>query len=155
MNSPKAGKLSIRLLIAAGCVTALSSALPAAAMAATAHPSVVQPPTPDSGNSCSVSITGQPQECTEVIGSGLHITSISGTFKNRSSTTYSNVRIRFYGPNGTITYTGYYPGYAGKTLGPFVWHNPNPNANMTPGNYCTQAVGDVGVIQSDCIGVHS
>ena len=152
MNSPKAARISIRLFIAAGCVTALSSALPATALAATAHPSVVQP---RSGDSCSVSITGQPQECTAIVGSGLHITSISGTFKNRSSTTYPNVQIVFYGPNGYITSTNYYPGTAGATLGPFVWHNPNPTANMTPGDYCTETEGPDGPNQADCVDVHS
>lgn len=155
MNSPKAAKLSIRLLIAAGCVTALSSALPATAMAATVHPSVVPPPITDSGDGCSASIAGQSQECTEIVGSGLHITSISGTFKNSSSTTYPNVRIFFYGPNGNITSTGYYTGTAEKTLGPFVWRNPNPTANMTPGDYCTETAGPDGPNQADCVNVRS
>ncbi len=59
-----------------------------------------------------------------------------------------------YGPNGHITNTALLPSVpAGGQAGPFVWHNPNPNANMTPGDYCTEFVGDF--TQADCVDVHS
>jgi hypothetical protein len=60
----------------------------------------------------------------------------------------------FYGPNGHITNTALLPSVPpGHQAGPFVWHNPNPNANMTPGDYCTEWVGDFS--QADCVNVHS
>jgi hypothetical protein len=149
MISRKAATRSILLLIAAGCVTAL----PATATAATVRPSVVPPPIPDNGNSCTLSVAGEPQECTAVVGSGLQITSISGTFKHQADYAIDNEKIVYYGPNGTITSTATYNVPAGSQLGPFVWHNPNPTANMTPGDYCTEAEGGYNI--SDCIDVHS
>jgi hypothetical protein len=121
-------------------------------MAATVHPSVV-PPITDSGNSCTIGLS-DPQECTAIVGSGLNITSISGTFKNRTSNEIDDVIIFFYGPNGNITSTATYDVPGGKSIGPFVWHNPNPNATMTPGDYCTEAESPA-IDVADCVDVHS
>jgi hypothetical protein len=100
-----------------------------------------------SGDSCSLNYAEN--ECTAIVGSGLHITSISGTFY--SAVYEANIRIVFYGPNGYITETAVYNVQGGSHIGPFVWHNPNPNANMTPGDYCTQPTG----ITADCVDVHA
>jgi hypothetical protein len=103
-----------------------------------------------SGDSCNHQPVGE--ECTAVVGSGLHITSISGTFKDHSSSIPADgVVIEFYGPNGYITKTAPHNVPAGGSIGPFVWHNPNPTANMTPGDYCTEDIGG----HADCIDVHS
>ena len=145
---PQAAKRSSKVLIAlAGCATLLSVALPATAMAATAS---FPPPIPQSGDSCTVLPAGL-QECTAIIGSGLDITSISGTFKNHSLVPENDVSIDFYGPNGNITSTASYNVPAGGTLGPFVWHNPTPTVNRPAGDYCTAASTGT----TDCVDVHS
>jgi hypothetical protein len=139
---PEMVKRSRKVPIAlAGCAMLLSAALPATtAMAA---------PIPQSGNSCGPQIVGA-QECTAIVGTGLKITSISGTLYNNSPAELYDVYIEFYGPNGYITKTATYDIPAWGHIGGFVWHNPNPNANMTAGDYCTQGAG-----HSDCVDVHS
>jgi hypothetical protein len=139
-----AGRSSKVLIALAGCATLLSAVLPGTAMAAT-RPSV----TPLNGSSCDPYIIGA-QECTAVVGSGLKITSISGTFNNNGPSEDYGVSVEFYGPNGYITRTATYNVPKYSSIGPFVWHNPNPNATMPAGDYCTEAEG-----HSDCIDVHS
>lgn len=94
-------------------------------------------------------------ECTQVIGSGLHVTSIAGQVKNFTSGVIL-VEINIVGPHGHITNTAPFDVNPGGVTAWKTWHNPNPNANMTPGNYCTQAKSPQGIIYSeDCIEVHT
>ncbi len=127
---------------------------PVTAMASADQPSVVRPMT---GVGCySGTSYGEGQECTEVVGSGLKVTSISGEFNNTTPFT-ATIYIDFYGPNGHITNTGNLTVASGKSTGYHTWHNPNPNANMTPGDYCTEAflAGSNLAFWSDCIQVHT
>jgi hypothetical protein len=133
---PQAVKRSSKFLIVlAGCATLLSVSFPATALA--------------SGDSCSPQIIGG-QECTAIVGSGLKITSISGTYRNNGPTEEYDILIDFYGPNGNITSTATYNVPAYGSIGPFVWHNPTPTVNRPAGDYCTQGGG-----HSDCVDVHS
>ena len=95
-------------------------------------------------------------ECTQVIGTGLQITSIAGQVKNFNSVAVG-VEILFWGPNNEgITSTGWFLVNPGGVTAWMTWHNPNPTANMTPGQYCTAAIGSNGINYSqDCIDVHS
>lgn len=99
----------------------------------------------------------QGQECTLVVGSGLKVTSISGKFNNTMPWAYLNIYIEFYGPNGHITNTTTMEVPPGGSTGYHTWHNPHPNANMTPGYYCTEAIDSDNFkpIFSDCIEVHT
>jgi hypothetical protein len=151
---PQFSKRSSKVLIAlAGCATLLSAVLPGTAMAATAAP---PPPIPQTGDSCSLQYIGA-QECTEVVGSGLKITSISGTFKNHAQNPVYDIYIDFYGPGGKyITATATTPEVgANSQYGPFVWHNPNPTVNMPAGDYCTEGASPgIAGGTADCIDVH-
>jgi hypothetical protein len=99
-------------------------------------------------------------ECTSVAGSGLKITSISGHLYNSTlEVSYSNVHIEIYGPNGLIKNCGQYNQGFGN--GPTCsWTNPHPTANMTPGDYCSEAWqytygSGYAPLSTECIGVHS
>lgn len=127
----------------------LTTAMPATAMASSAKPATVRPLTGEGCNGL---------ECTEVVGTGLQITSISGAANNTSPLPLNNIHIEFYGPNGLITNTPQFnlPPYSSS--GWRTWHNPNPSANMTPGDYCTelwQYVNGGYTGQSDCINVRA
>jgi hypothetical protein len=132
----------------------LATAAPTTAMANAAGPSVIQPMT---GVGCYGGIGSSTyQECTQVVGSGLKVTSISGEFNNNGPFP-ATIYIKYYGPKGDITKTGSLTVAPGKSTGYHTWHNPNPTANMTPGDYCTEAffAGTTQGIISDCIEVHT
>jgi hypothetical protein len=94
-------------------------------------------------------------ECTQVIGTGLKVTSIAGQVKNFTNSTIL-VEVNISGPNGHITNTAFFDVNSGGVTPWKTWHNPNPNANMTPGDYCTQAISPNGTVYSqDCIEVHT
>jgi hypothetical protein len=143
------------IAIAAVPASIFMVAAPVAAMASTVQPSVVQPLT-GSGCYSGVGTHDLGQECTEVVGSGLKITSISGEYNN--TTPYSaTVYIDYYGPKGYITKTGNLTVASKASTGYHTWHNPNPNTNEPAGDYCTEAflvAGNKG-IWSDCIQVHT
>jgi hypothetical protein len=128
------------LSVAIAAASALMVAIPGTALA--------------DGTGCGGDTVGV-AECTQVIGMGLHVTSIAGQVKNFNSGAIS-VEIYFLGPNGHITNTTFFTVNPGGVTAWMTWHNPNPNANMTPGDYCTQAISPQGKIYSqDCIQVHT
>jgi hypothetical protein len=138
----KKGSKMIRTIKAVTAVAAAAAALviavPGSAMA--------------TGNGCN---QGDGLECTTVTGPGLKITSITGSWFNNSSSKQT-VYLVAYGPDGYITKTGYYTVAVGSSTGAHTWHNPNPNANMTAGDYCTEAYSSTGpALISDCIEVHT
>ena len=134
--------------------SALGIAMPVAAMASTAQPAMARPQT---GEGCYTGPLGfgtDGQECTEVVGTGLKVTSIAGEFT--AGTSSETIYIEYYGPNGYITKTGNFSLSEGETTGWHTWHNPNPNATMKAGYYCTEAYRSNGAaIMSDCILVHT
>jgi hypothetical protein len=147
---------SVKAITAAiAAASALTIAMPVAAMASIAKPATVL--RPQTGEGCYSGAIGygvDGQECTEVVGTGLKVTSIAGNFTAGSSS--ETIYIEYYGPNGYITKTGNFALSEGETTGWHTWHNPKPNANMTPGYYCTEAYKSNGSpILSDCIQVHT
>ena len=148
---------SVKAITAAiAAASALTIAMPVAAMASTAKPATVL--RPQTGEGCydkdsGVSIVGE--ECTEVVGSGLKVTSISGQFNNGTNSA-ETIYIYYYGPKGYITKTANLNVPAQGSTSWHTWHNPNPNANMPAGDYCTEAYKSNGSpIISDCIQVHT
>jgi hypothetical protein len=120
--------------------------------------STAMPASALTGQGCNQTIDWQfgtgAEECTQVVGTGLRITSISGKFDNQDGAT--TIYIDFYGPDGHITNTGNMTVGSNGSTGWITWHNPNPNFNMTAGYYCTEAyLSDGTPIISDCIEVHT
>lgn len=141
-------------LKALGAVVATAAALaiftPVAAMASPAPTNVI----PATGTACGGTGEGV-QECTMVTGIGLQVTSIGGQVKNHNASAVT-VEVNITGPNGHITNTAFFAVNGGGVTPFKTWHNPNPNANVTPGNYCTQALDQSGhVLSQACVSVHS
>jgi len=143
------------ITVAIAATSALTIAMPAAAMAGTAKPAtVLRPMTGEGCYSGTFTFGLGGEECTKVTGTGLKITSIEGNFTAGSSA--ETIYIEYYGPNGYITKTGNFALSEGETTGWHTWHNPNPNATMKSGYYCTEAYRSDGApIISDCILVHT
>jgi hypothetical protein len=143
------------ITVAIAAASALTIAMPVAAMASTAKPATVLRPL--TGEGCYTGAIGfgvDGEECTEVVGSGLKVTSIAGEFIAGSSS--EKIYIEYYGPKGYITKTGIFSLSEGESTGWHTWHNPNPNSNMPAGDYCTEAFNTNGTgIISDCIQVHT
>jgi hypothetical protein len=138
-----------------GAVVASASALaiftPVAAMANAAPNNAIPATAPPA---CGGTDKGV-QECTLVTGNGLQVTSIGGQVKNTNASTVT-VEVNVTGPNGHITNTAFFAVNGGGVTPFKTWHNPNPNANVTPGDYCTQALDQSGnVLSQACVSVHS
>jgi hypothetical protein len=130
------------------------SAAPAPAMASTVSPAT--------GTGCYSGIFGfnDYAECTTVTGTGLKVTSIAGKAVNSSSQPLNNVHLEFYGPKGVITNTATFNLPGNTQTGWYTWHNPNPNAIMPAGDYCTElwiarAGGGYTSMADACIEVHT
>jgi hypothetical protein len=142
------------IAVAAVPAAIFMAAAPVTAMASTAQPSIARPMT---GVGCYGGTSDDlGQECTEVVGSGLKITSIAGEYNNTTPFT-DTVYIDYYGPKGYITKTGSLTVASGGSTGYHTWHNPKPNVNMPAGDYCTEAilVAANRPIWSDCIDVRA
>ena len=144
------------ITVAIAATSALTIAMPAAAMASTAKPATMLRPLTGSGcfdKDSGVSIVAV--ECTKVVGTGLKVTSIAGQYNNGTNSAQT-IYIDFYGPKGYITKTANLKVAGQGSTSYYTWHNPNPNANMPAGYYCTEAFFSNGTaIISDCIEVHT
>lgn len=112
-----------------------------------------------SGNGCNTAPTGA-SECTQVIGSGLKITSITGHLQidDVRVLPLANVHIEIFGPHGLIKNCNEYTqtGDIGPNCGYKV---PNPTANQAAGYYCTEAWQRIFTLyqplSTECILVHT
>jgi hypothetical protein len=144
-------------LMAAGLI------LPAGvASAATSGPAQVGGITPDSASNCNPAgiELGTWSECTQVIGEGLEINSISGKLINWSPINLTEVHIEIYGPKGTIKNCAQFNLAGGATSPTCTWKNPNSTAQMPAGDYCSRAWeysgnGSYADLSNECIDVHS
>ncbi|QAU24023.1 hypothetical protein EO087_08475 [Dyella sp. M7H15-1] len=114
---------------------------------------------PRSASDCNPNPLYAIQQCTQVIGAGLEINSISGTGINWDDYELTELHIEIYGPNGTIANCDQFnlPAYA--TSPTCTWNNPDPKKQMTAGDYCSRTwmYDGSGYIDmdSECIDVHS
>jgi hypothetical protein len=143
-------------LMAAGLI------LPAtAAFATTNSPTRADVITPESASNCNPAgiELGTWSECTQVIGDGLEINSITGKLINWSQINLSEVHIEIYGPKGTIKNCTQFNLAGGATSPSCTWKNPNQTAQMPAGDYCSRAWEYNGSgytdMSNECIDVHS
>jgi hypothetical protein len=99
-------------------------------------------------------------ECTQVIGGGLEINSISGKLINFTGFTLNEVHIQIYGPQGSIYNCAQYnikPYATGPTC---TCKNPQPSKQWPAGDYCSRAWeyagdGSYADLSNECIDVHA
>lgn len=153
--------------VASAALLATIFALPAsAAMAGTgtaAHPVPHADRTiarPDSASSCNPDPFAAVTECTQVIGEGLEVNSLSGKALSNVDYRITEVHIQLYGPHGTIKNCGEFTLNAFATGPTCTWNNPHPETNVTAGDYCSRAwqkvtSGHYTDLSNECIDVHS
>jgi hypothetical protein len=114
----------------------------------------------NSGSGCNPDPFAAVTECTQVIGAGLEVDSISGGGYSNVDYTITEVHIEIYGPNGHIHNCSQF------NLAPFGsmpicrWTNPNPETNVRAGDYCSRSWQQVTpgyyiVLSAECINVHA
>jgi hypothetical protein len=91
---------------------------------------------------------------------GLEVNSISGKALSNVSYNITEVHIEIYGPHGHIHNCGEFTLNAFRTGPTCIWNNPNPETNVTAGDYCSRAWQKVTSgyyidLSNECIGVHS
>ena len=114
---------------------------------------------PRSGTDCNPNPLAAVSECTTVLGSGLKISQITGIAISNVDYNITEVHIQIYGPKGTIHNCPNITLQAFSTAG-CTWPNPNPNATMAAGDYCSTAWehiagGNYARLSTECINVHS
>jgi hypothetical protein len=110
------------------------------------------------GTGCNPDPFSQVQECTTVVGSGLRISSISGWTVNNTSSTFDNLHIEIYGPQGHLGNCNVFS-LGNLATGPTcVWRNPSPLVDRVGGDYCSRVWqlfnGRYTVGSSECVNVH-
>lgn len=109
-----------------------------------------------SRNSCDLRTDRLYHECTNVVSSGLKITSITGHLNLQVGASGYDIHIEVYGPHGHIANCPEYTqiGTTGPNCGYSV---PNPTANQAAGYYCTRAWQRTGslytALTSACVAV--
>ncbi len=133
------------------------STLGAALIATTAFFALSASPAMASGHGCGIQLYNY-RQCTFVVGSGLHISSVYGYISSSpSQSDIPNLHIEIYGPNGHIKNCSTFTLFQ-NTQGPTcTW---SPNANERGGDYCTRTWQYNGgtnysVLRSECVNVHS
>jgi hypothetical protein len=157
----------VSLLLTATAVLLIGLALPGRALGSTmihSHARLAQGQTkiiPRTGSGCNYQGIGVHwYNCTTVVGGGLKITSISGYTVNYLRGSQSNMHVEIYGPNGLIKNCAPFTLPGGGQGPTCTWNNPNPNATMTAGDYCSVAWQYQGNNYyeegaPECIGVHA
>jgi hypothetical protein len=148
------GKFRIKLATVIGAVFLATVSLPATMAVAevSASPAVqaVQPTA--SGCHGAYYVT-----CVTVNGSGLHITSMVGSFQNNTHNGFLNIHIELTGPKGLIKNCPQVSDvYVGQTI-TCTW---SPNDNRAAGNYCSttwqnNGGGNFTNLGEACVDVHS
>jgi hypothetical protein len=145
------------LAAAAFALPASAEQSPATATHSLASASTHATVTPQTATGCNPDTLYPVQQCTQLIGDGLIINSITGIAINWSDYSISEVHIEIYGPKGTIKNCAQFNLAAYATAPICTWKNPNQNANMPPGDYCSRTWAyngsgytEIGV---ECVGV--
>ncbi len=101
----------------------------------------------------------QVQQCTQVIGGGLKVDSVSGRAINVTDFALNELHIEIYGPDGTILKCPQFNLPAYRTSPQCNWNNPVPNYDVAAGNYCSRTWAYTGSgyrnMGSFCIDVHT
>jgi hypothetical protein len=136
--------------------TALAAAMATGQASASANATVI----PNSASSCNPTPFTAVTECTQVIGGGLKVDSITGRALSNVDYTITEVHIEIYGPGGTIKNCGQVDLAPGRSTPNCTWNNPVPQYDVQPGDYCTRVwqfvvAGYYIDLSNECINVHA